>query len=306
MDSHVGEALASLGHWYVRYAPGPFGKEPLAAGLNARLRDRPRRRVVCSRAGDRFVLDTRDLIQRYIYLFGVWEPHMTAWLQRRLRPGDTFVDVGANIGYFSLLAAGLVGGEGRVVAIEASPMFHQILRRHVQLNGRDNVRAVNVAVSDKRERLELVLASNRNLGASSIVPYDGPAVSVFDVEARPLTEILDPAEIATARVIKIDVEGAEGGVVRGLAPLLDKLRPDAEITVEVTPDRMAKLGDSVEELLNTMQQSGFHMYRLANDYAPESYPAAQYGRPAVPVRWRGPVVAESDLVFSRVDAEVLP
>ncbi|MEW1719605.1 FkbM family methyltransferase [Streptomyces sp. NPDC093109] len=279
---------------------------PLVVGLNRSLRKHPLRRGVRSRFGARFAVDTRDLIQRYLYLFGVWEPHMTRWLQARLRPGDTFVDVGANIGYYSVLAAGLVGAEGRVVAIEASPAFHERLLQHVRLNDfGDNVRAVNGAVSDSRKTLTFVLASSANMGANSIVPYDGPAESSFEIEALPLPELLTAEEIASARVIKIDVEGAEGPVVRGLVPLLDRLRPDAEITVEVTPDRMALLGDSAEELLRTMRDHGFHVYRLANDYAPESYPAAMRDTAVVPVRWRGPLDGESDLIFSRIDAETL-
>ncbi|SCF63177.1 hypothetical protein GA0115259_100393 [Streptomyces sp. MnatMP-M17] len=73
--------------------------------------------MVRSRFGARFAVDTQDLIQRYIYLFGVWEPHMTRWLRGRLEPGDTFVDVGANIGYYSVLASQLVGDGVKVVAI---------------------------------------------------------------------------------------------------------------------------------------------------------------------------------------------
>lgn len=238
-------------------------------------------------------------------MFGVWEPHMTRWLRGRLRPGDTFIDVGANIGYYSVLASRLVGDGGRVVAVEASPAFHQKLQQQVRLNNCGNVRAVNGAVSDERKMLTFVLASSANMGANSIVPYEGAAESSFEIEALPLPDILTAAEIASARVIKIDVEGAEGPVVRGLAPMLDKLRPDAEVTVEVALDRMAQLGDSVDELLATMLEHGFHVYRLANDYAPESYPAAIRGARLLPVRWRGPVVEESDLIFSRIDAETL-
>ncbi|MCX4824384.1 FkbM family methyltransferase [Streptomyces sp. NBC_01142] len=307
MSNPCSEALITLGRWYVRHAPGSIGKAYLAAGcLNPRLRDHPRGRIARTRFGARFSVDTQDLIQRYLYMFGVWEPHMTYWLQRRLRPGDTFVDVGANAGYFSVMASRLVGEEGQVVTVEASPVFHRTLLQHARLNGCDNIRAVNAAVSDSRKMLTFILASSKNLGATSIVPYDGPAESTFEIEARPLPELLEPAEVANARVIKIDVEGAEGSVVRGLAPMLDKLRPDAEITIEVTPKRMEQLGDSAAELLDTMREHGFHVYRLANDYAPESYPAALRGSPAVPVRWRGAVVDESDLIFSRVDAETLP
>jgi FkbM family methyltransferase len=305
--SSLSEVLVTLGRRYVRDAPGTWGKAYLAARwLDPRLRDHPRRRVVETRSGTRFAVDTQDLIQRYVYLFGVWEPHMTSWLRRRLKPGDGFIDVGANVGVFSVLASRLVGDRGRVVAIEASPVFHRRLLQQRALNGGRNIRAVNAAVSDGHKTLTFVLASSHNMGANSIVPYDGPAESSFETDAHPLPELLDPAEIESARVIKIDVEGAEGAVVRGLAPLLDRLRPDAEITIEVTPDRMAQLGDSVGELLRTMADAGFHVYRLPNDYAPGSYPSALSGRPGVPVRWRGPVESESDLVFSRVDAEILP
>lgn len=307
MSGHMSEVMVTLGRRYVRDFPGSFGKAPLAARwLNPHLRDHPRRRVVETLSGARFAVDTQDLIQRYLYLFGVWEPHMTSWLQRRLKPGDGFVDVGANVGVFSVLASRLVGDTGRVVAIEASPVFHRVLTRQSRLNGCHNIRAVNAAVSDGHKTLTFVLASSANMGANSIVPYDGPAESTFEIDARPLPELLEPAEIENARVIKIDVEGAEGGVVRGLAPLLDRLRDDAEITVEVTPDRMAQLGDSADELLRTMTGAGFHVYRLANDYAPGSYPLALGGTPGVAARLRGPVTAESDLIFSRVDAETLP
>ncbi|MEU3732189.1 FkbM family methyltransferase [Streptomyces sp. NPDC033538] len=311
------ELLVTLARGYVRKAPGTLLKGAVAARyLSPRLRDHPRQRVVDARfdamsgagpgAGSaaRFAVDTQDLIQRYIYMYGVWEPHLMRWLASRLRAGDVLVDVGANIGFLSVYGSRLVGATGRVVAIEASPAFHRRVLQHAGINGCDNIRAVNAAVSDSRRTLTFVLASSRNMGANSIVPWDGPAESTFETEARPLPELLQPDEIARARVIKIDVEGAEGGVVRGLAPMLDELRPDAEIAVEVTPGRMERLGDSVEELLETMREHGFHTYRLANDYAPRSYPGA-LRRPEPPVRWRGPVTAESDLVFSRVDAETL-
>ncbi|MGW2006968.1 FkbM family methyltransferase [Streptomyces nigrescens] len=307
MSSTISETLATLGREYVRDAPGSLGKAALATRyLNPWLRDHPRQRLVRTRFGAAMAVDTQDLIQRFVYLFGLWEPHMTHWLQRRLRPGDTYIDVGANVGYFSLLASQLVGEEGRVVAIEASPTFHARVLQHAEINGCSNLRTVNAAVADERKTVTLILASSSNMGAASIVPYGGPAESTLDVEAYPLPQVLDADDIAGARVIKIDVEGAEGAVIRGLAPVLDKLRPDAEITVEVTPERMEALGESPGELLTTMREHGFHVYRLPNSYAPGSYPAALRGPAAVPVRWRHPVVEESDLVFSRIDGETLP
>ncbi len=307
MIRRLDQAALDLGREYVRHAPWSAGKRTLVERhLNAALRDRPLHRMARTRFGATFAVDTQDLIQRYLYLFGVWEPHMTRWLQRRLQPGDVFVDVGANIGYYSVLASRLVGRNGKVVSVEASPAFHRILLRHAQRNGCANIRAVNAAVSDRDELLTFILASSRNMGANSIVPYDGPAESTFQIAARPLPALLTEEEITRARVIKIDVEGAEGGVVRGLLPLLGRVRPDAELTVEVTPQRMAELGESVDDLLDAVRAHGFHVYHLANDYAAGSYPDALRRAPKVPVRRRGPVTEESDLVFSRVDAETLP
>ncbi|MET9801853.1 FkbM family methyltransferase [Streptomyces sp. NPDC006368] len=307
MSTPVSELLTTLGRGYVRDAPGSLGKALLAGRfLNPRLREHPRRRVTRTEFGARVAVDTRDLIQRYLYLFGVWEPNMTGWLRRRLRPGDTFVDVGANIGYYSLLAARLVRDEGHVIAIEASPVFHRRVLQHIALNEYGNIRAINGAVSDTDKPLTFVLASSSNLGANSIVPYEGPAESSFEIEAHPLPDLLSPREISQARVIKVDVEGAEGSVVRGMVPMLPLLRPDVEITVEVTPERMALLGDSPDELLEIMRDHGFHPYRLVNDYTPESYVTALHGASSVPERLVGPLTGETDLIFSRVDADTLP
>lgn len=306
MSAVLSGARLDLGRWYVRYAPGSVGKAAVVERwLNAGLRDCPRRRRARTRFGATFAVDTQDLIQRYLYVFGLWEPHLTRWLRRRLRPGDVFVDVGANVGYYSVLASPLVGATGRVVAIEASPAFHGQLLGNARMNRCANIRAVNVAVSDHPERMTFVLASSRNMGANSAVPYDGLAESTFEADALPLPEILTEEEVTRARVIKVDVEGAEGAVIRGLAPVLGRMRPDVELVVEVSPARMAELGHSAGDLVETLRRSGFHVYRLANDYRAASYPGALAGPPLLPMRWRGPVERESDLVFSRIDAECL-
>ncbi|MFF4332330.1 FkbM family methyltransferase [[Kitasatospora] papulosa] len=305
-NAQAANLAATVARTYVRFAPWVFGKETITRNhLNDWLRGSPRRAVTRSNFGARFHADTRDLIQRYIYTFGVWEPHLTKWLQRTLRPGDTFVDVGANIGYYSLLASRLIGASGRVVAIEASPNFHTLLSANVALNQASNVRTISEAVSDRAEVLHFILASSANMGANSIVPYAGEAESQVDVPARPLPDVLRSSELASARVIKIDVEGAEGSVVRGLVPALGQLRPDAELAIEVTPERLAVLGESAQDLLDALAAHGFHPYRLPNDYDAASYPRAMRGRGPAPLRWEGPVEGETEFVFSRTDAESL-
>jgi hypothetical protein len=92
--------------------------------------------------------DIHDLIQRMIFYFGIWEPEVTSLICRRLRKGGTFLDIGANIGYDTLLAASCVGPGGRVIAVEASAPIFEKLKANVQRNAFRNVAIHNVAVSD--------------------------------------------------------------------------------------------------------------------------------------------------------------
>ena len=106
---------------YVRWVPGP-GKRALVPGLvEPHLAARPPEFTARTIHGARLRGDQRWIMPRCIYWFGVWEPLLSAWVESRLRPGDVFVDVGANMGYTSLLAARAVGPGGAVVAFEPAP-----------------------------------------------------------------------------------------------------------------------------------------------------------------------------------------
>jgi hypothetical protein len=97
-----------------------------------------------------------DVIQMYVYLFGTWEPDLAGLLRRRLRPGDTFIDVGANIGCMTALAGRLVGPRGTVVAIKPCPAAIAALQETVARNDLTNVRLVACAVSDRGHELPLL------------------------------------------------------------------------------------------------------------------------------------------------------
>jgi hypothetical protein len=118
---------------YIRYAPFAAGKAWLWSRVIHPYFAWTHHRFACkTQSAGRIAGDTRDILQQYY--FGVWEPNLTHWIVGRLRRGDTFVDVGANIGYYSLLASKLVGPGGSVVALEASPtIFHQ-LQDNLRLN----------------------------------------------------------------------------------------------------------------------------------------------------------------------------
>ena len=129
LRSTLGRGLTPLARAWIRYAPVPAGKAWLWQTFHWR-----RHRFACrTRYGSRVSGDTQDLIQRHLYFFGNWEPHISAWIAATLRPGDGFVDVGANIGYYSLLASRAVGNRGYVVAVEAAPRGLQPERQGVDV-----------------------------------------------------------------------------------------------------------------------------------------------------------------------------
>lgn len=288
---------------YVRYAPTTAGRAVLARRLLSRFRSEPDTKLARTRSGPRFRTATDDLLQVYLYLFGVWEPNLTHWVRRTLRPGDTFVDVGANIGYFAVLAGRLLAGRGRVVAIEASPEFTRALQANVALNRCANIRVVNVAASDGPGKVQFFQPNRYNRGNTTSVRMAAESSPLFTIDSRALPEILTPAELTGARLVKIDVEGAEYAVIRGLLPALSDMRDEAELIVEINPELLAVQGTSAAELVDLLRSHGFHPYRIANGYCISDYVPRR--SPSPPVRWTAPVGELSDFVFSRRDVPSL-
>ena len=292
----VGRRLAGPARAYVRHAPTTVGKSLLVRRLlEPSLRKNPRSFVARTVDGSLLGGTSNDMIQRYVYVFGLWEPQLSAWLRGRLTPGRTLVDVGANIGYFTLLGSRLVGPSGCVVAVEALPSTYAALQANVARNHVGNVRALNVAAAESERVVTLYGGEAHNSGTTSMLASSG-LERLGEVAARPLADLLSEREKATARVVKVDVEGAEVAVLRGLLPALPDLPDDLELVVEVSPEHGAQVVD-------LLAQQGFCAYRLVNDYRPESYlePVSEMALP----RFRGPVDERLDLVFSRVDAGVL-
>lgn len=188
--------------------------------------------------GLRFVGTLKGVSQRILYHFGIFEPNMSAFLREHLHPGDVYLDVGANIGYFSIYGARLVGPTGSVVAVEAAPATFVALQASLQRNGATNVRAINEAAFDSVSTLSLfTVEDEENPGGASVVKAVGPPIA--EVPARPLADMLTADEIARTRVVKIDIEGAEGQAVAGLLPVLPQMPHDVQFVVEVQPDTRA-------------------------------------------------------------------
>lgn len=291
-------ATAELNRFVLRYWPASLGKMlvwRLINRLNARLGVEL---IGMATWGGRFACDLRDLIQARIYYTGVWEPSLTMFFPTCLSPGDVCVDVGANVGYFSVLAASIVGPTGRVVAIEASPSVFATLKRNVELNKVTNVRMLNIAAADAGGVVEVYAGPNTNVGTTSLLAWRG-GILEGKVEARPLIDVLREAGLDAIKLIKIDVEGFETRVLRHLLAHVDELRPDVTIVAEVSPSACIEMGTTVEQLLADFWRAGFGFATLDNDY---EWTGWYDITPGVPVPLSHVPKSQVDIVFSRGSA----
>jgi FkbM family methyltransferase len=258
-----------------RHAPGRSGKQWLwDRVVRPHILWRSFPIAADTRFGARLEGSFPDVVHSFVYFFGVWEPAVTALYRAALRPGDVVIDIGANVGLHTLLASRLVGPTGRVHAIEASPWIYARLRRNLAVNGAANVTAHNLAATAEPGQVQVYLHDASNLGGTTIVATEAMANGAAPeamVEGRPLEGIVPLADILAARLIKIDVEGAEWLVAQGMAALLPRLHPDCEILVEVKASALAALGGSVQAFLALFTNAGFVAFEVRNGYAGGDY-----------------------------------
>jgi FkbM family methyltransferase len=180
------------------------------------------------------------------------EPTVFRVIARALARGDTFVDAGANIGFYTVLAARRIGPEGKVFAVEMMPETAAILRNHLALNRLTNVVVIEQALS--RVSGEVVKASIRSEAvgqASIVVDQTGGGGSTLEVRTTTLDEVL--REVPAIRLMKMDIEGAEPLALAGGAASLKKM------SAVVFEHRLQESGDEIESL---MRAAGLTLRKL--------------------------------------------
>lgn len=220
--------------------------------------------LAVTRVLDRFImyLDTRDIsVTPHLLLEGEWEPPLTKVLTDLIKPKMTVVDIGANVGYFTLLAASLVGPEGRVYAFEPNPSTFEVLRKNVAVNWYgDWVRCFQCALLDAPKEIELYAGVSLRGGSSifltSLVGEDYHRVRV---PAKPLDEIVT----GPVDAIKIDSEGSEPFVFEGMKRVLDE-SPNIKIVMEVNVPALQQAGVDPKQFLDKVAGLGFEAQFLTH------------------------------------------
>jgi FkbM family methyltransferase len=246
-------------------------------------------------------LNLPDSIQTAIFLTGTWEPAITSLVSSALKPGHIFVDIGANIGYYTLLASKLVGEEGKVYAFEASPSIFRQLENNTRRNNAVNVQLKNVAVSNGPGFVSIWTAPQGNLGHSTIIDRVAQAEG-HSLEAQVRSDRLPSSmpinDLLQARLIKMDIEGAERLAIEGLLSHLTDFTPQTEWLIELSPAFAPKGKEDTDWIFQAFLSAGYRAFRIDNVYnlplAEDAHPSNKLTEMLAP-----PSDRLSDILFSK-------
>lgn len=236
---------------FLRSVPGgPFLSRRLPALL------RPRRLSVRIDGLDIQVYTADTVLGAFLFQHGTWEPFESELFTNSIGAGMVVVDIGANLGYYTLLAARAVGESGRVIAFEPDPRNLDLLRRNVKRNGfADRVTIVAAALTGEPGTVQL-FRDTHNLGAHSMVQANVSSAGAINVPAMTLDGALGELGMACVDVLKLDTQGAEGSIFSGAGRVLNK-RP-LRAFVEFWPCGLRNAGtDPTDFLLSLGDTYGF-------------------------------------------------
>ncbi|MEM8942209.1 MAG: FkbM family methyltransferase [Pseudomonadota bacterium] len=196
----------------------------------------------------------RDLVSRFIHEQRVWEPFETRLWVACHAPDDVVVDVGANLGYFSILSALAVGALGRVFAFEPEPLNYSLLEANLaDLEANGLVEGFRIALGAHESSGKLWL-SDDNLGDHQLFSADSARESV-PVAVYPGVDVLSE-RVDRIDLLKLDTQGTELAVLEGLWPMLLKSRPRLRILIELTPYSLRQAGASGAALIERLATLG--------------------------------------------------
>ncbi|MCK4750015.1 MAG: FkbM family methyltransferase [Bacteroidales bacterium] len=195
-------------------------------------------------------------VERSIYYTGTYEKGTLAVMKRLLRKGDTFVDVGANIGLMSLFASALVGDEGRVQAFEPNPETAGILRENIRINKMSNIEVSEFAVGKTPGKARIYDRWDSNRGSASLIKPDWDSNS-YEISMTTLTEFFSEGqegkEGKEIHLIKLDIEGYELDALEGALDILQRVDPPMLI-VECSKTRENTNGSGTQQLFKFIRK----------------------------------------------------
>jgi FkbM family methyltransferase len=270
--------------------PGTFARRLIWQRHRDEQINRPVQVKWCGRL--RLNLQVGNDIGWCVFVGGAYEPNELAFLAATLKPGMTVIDVGANEGLHTLVAASRVGPAGRVLAVEPSSReFHRLLA-NVELNRLDNIEAHRVALCGHVGVGRLAVAEGNHAGQNAlgdeIANPEVHATGHEQVELQTLDRIAQ--DLARLDFVKLDAEGSEAHILQGGVETIRRFQP--LMLIEIAPDHLASQGSTVDETHALIAQLGYSTWI----FDAEGHPRSDGGEPldgniiAARAGWRPPEV----------------
>jgi len=214
-------------------------------------------------------IDLDPLIERMY--FGLYQFEITSFLKKHLRPGDTFIDIGANIGYISAFGLSLVGKTGQVHSFEPVPAFFNRLAMIKNDNPDYHIYANNVALGENTGVSSIAVTNLNNIGWNTLVPNymsEDTIGKKIDVPVMRLDYYLLSKKIQNIRIVKIDTEGYEFPVMKGISEYLIQTKQLPVFIIEVAPDAYPLLNLTLKDFQEFMKGFGYVAYNIVGKKKP--------------------------------------
>ena len=205
--------------------------------------------------GNKIFLDKNDSLN--LSINGIYEDFETDLVKKEVRQGDVVIDIGANIGYYTTMFAKLVGNSGKVFAFEPDPTNYELLKKNIDANGFTNVILEQKALSDNHGKMMLNL-NNKNTAGHHLDFKNENSVNSVKVDVLSLDDYFSDKNI-DINFIKMDVEGAESNVIKGMRNIL-KTSKNLKMIVEYNPLAIKQLGLNPENYLDLLIKNEFLLY----------------------------------------------
>ncbi|MCM3878414.1 MAG: FkbM family methyltransferase [Thermoanaerobaculia bacterium] len=259
--------LAKLVRLYTFHTPVRRGRHRLANLAIARWRNLPDALEVFTRGGDRLVVDPRSTMWRYAYFHGEYEPALTRLTTRVVGRGDTCLDIGANIGWYTVLLRRLVGSSGAVHAFEPNPPVFARLVENVALAGAPpNVYLHPLGLGRETRAADLHVFEGIADGHASMSDQGRAGFSTVSCPVRRLDDVLKESGLDRVSFVKMDVEGAELGVLEGAGRLFSQPTPPVWL-IEMARETARTFGYGPGALVDFLRSSAAYRFFAVDEAA---------------------------------------
>lgn len=200
-----------------------------------------------------------DHIEKYLLWYGYYEKNEMLTMQSLLNEESIVIDIGANIGYFSLMAAKKCS-KGKIYSFEPASKNFRKLEEHIHLNKLKNVIPFRCAVSDTNEKTEFYLSDSDNSGMSGLKPAENFSGETELVDCIRLDDAVALHNIQTINLVKIDTEGSEMKVLKGMEQIIKEQQP--VLLIEVSVNNQALYGNDIKDIFTTLYTYGYKSYNI--------------------------------------------